>query len=59
MPFIQLVGRGSFFHQQTRICNNIAFYVFQAISELVRENAEPCSFEFHRIMIPYISKQQK
>ena len=46
-------------HQQTRIINIIAFKVFQAISEFVRGNMEPCRWKFDRILVRGISKQQK
>ena len=37
----------------------IALKVFQAISEFVRGNMEPCRRKFDRIMLRGISKQQK
>ena len=46
-------------HQQRRIFNIIAFKVFQAISEVVRGNMEPCRWKFDRIMIRSISRQPK
>ena len=46
-------------HQQTRIFNIIPFKVFQAISEFVRGNMEPCRCKFDRIMLRSNSKQQK
>ena len=37
----------------------IAFKVFQASSEVVRGNMEPCRWKFDRIMLRGISEEQK
>ena len=39
--------------------NIIAFKVFQVFSEFVKGNMEPCRWNFDRIMLRSISKQQK
>ena len=39
--------------------NIIALKVFQAISEFVRGNMEPCRWKCDKIMLRGVSKQQK
>ena len=46
-------------HKQSSIFIIIAFKVFQAISEFLRGNMEPCRWTFDQIMLHSISKQRK
>ena len=48
-----------FFINKQGFFNIIAFKVFQAISEFVRRNMEPCRWKFDQIMLHGISMQHK
>ena len=60
MFFFNLVEhKVQLFNKRDDDFNIIAFKVFQAISEFVRGDMEPCRWKFDRIMLHGISKQQK